>query len=408
MTRILELAPTLADRFYQKGVGYEEVGALEKAIGAFQRAVQAQGSHLDARLALAYHCRRLDRYDEALAHCEAALAGKPCAAAYFTMGHILLGKQAYPAALAAFRRCLTLDPSFQRVRYHLALTYYLQGDYEVAITEFHRATQREADWESYFFLGECYRITRRPREAKRSFQRALTLAHCWVQVDLTKAQLGACERLIEFPDDHLLSVKDRAYCDHGIAYLGSGQDDGVDIPPYLFYHFDYEHLAMTLQRLLALQEAQGWAWEVILPVDIISLPLALALAELLDVGTEPIVGAPTLIVQALGETIEGMQDAREQVSEGQSFCLLLCWRDEWRPDVVGVATPLLGSLPWYHPPLIGSAGDAHARHDGWMDPRPPEAIARDIRRALHALGPHPSAAAQRRYYETHDQLRWKL
>ncbi|MBA3533858.1 MAG: hypothetical protein H0T73_18220 [Ardenticatenales bacterium] len=89
--------------------------------------------------------------DKALLHCEAALAEEPSATAY-----------------------------------------YLQGEYEVAITEFHGAAQRGADWATYFFLAECYRLTQRPLEVLRYLRRTLTLATCWEQSDLTHTQSCAC------------------------------------------------------------------------------------------------------------------------------------------------------------------------------------------------------------------------
>ncbi|MBA3534208.1 MAG: hypothetical protein H0T73_19985 [Ardenticatenales bacterium] len=122
----------------------------------------------------------------------------------------------------------------------------------------------------------------------------------------------ACERLAEFPHSHSLTPKGQAYCDHCIIYLGGGKDDGLTIPPYLSYHFDYPQLATTLRRFLALAEAQGWR---------------------------------SLVVQALGETVEGLQDSAESLPGARTFCVLLCWPEPWRPDVVGLATPLLGALP---------------------------------------------------------------
>lgn len=408
MTRILDMAQSLAERFYQQGVSHEEVGAVEKAMRAFRHAVEADGSHVDARLALAYHCHRLNRLDEAIAHCKQLLASKPCAAAYFSLGHLLIAGQQYAAALAALRRCMELDSDYEQARYHIAFTYYLQGEYEVAITEFYRVALREADWETLFFLAECYRMTRRPGAAEHFFRRALNRAITWGQVELTRGQVAACQRLAEFPPQHTLTLKDRAYCDSGVIYLGSASDDGIAIPPHLFYHFSYQDVARTLERLLALRGSLGWCWQAVVPVDIVSLPLALALAKRLGVGTEPRKGAAALVVQALGETVEGLQDAVEQMGESRTFCLLASWPEEWYPDLVGLTTPIRGSLPWYHPdplPALTIRTQERATNP-WMDPRPPEAIADDILSALKALPPERQRAEQLRYYEQHPHLRW--
>lgn len=416
MTRILDLGQAVADRFYQEGIRHEETGEVEEALRAFRRAVRADATHVDAHLALAYHCHRLNRFDEAVAHCEAALAVRPHAEAYFSLGHVLIARQQYEAALRALRHCLEIDPSYDPARYQIAFIYYLQGDYEVAITEFHRAAHHEPDWETLFFLGECYRMTRRPQEAEKVFRRALSMAINWGQVELTRGQLQACQRLAEFPPDQALSVKDRAYCDCGVVYLGTSLDDGVAIPPYVFYHFTYVDLARTLRRFLALQQAEGWTWDVVLPVDIVSLPLALALARTFGVGTEPLPGGRTLVVQALGETVEGLQDAAEGLDDAQTFCLLACWAEEWYPDVVGLMTPLVGALPWYRPGtrsrlqngLMTRPAPADGPTTPWRDARPAEEIADDLLHALATLPDEPTLPAQLAYYRHHPNLRWSL
>lgn len=408
MTRILDMAQSLAERFYQQGVSHEEVGAVEKAMRAFRRAVEADGSHVDARLALAYHCHRLNRLDEAITHCKQLLASRPCAAAYFSLGHLLIAGQQYAAALSALRRCLELEPRYEQARYLIAFIYYLQGEYEVAITEFHRVALREADWETLFFLAECYRMTRRPAEAERFFHRARGRATTWGQVELTHGQITACQRLAEFSPHHTLTLKDRVYCDSGVIYLGTASDDGIAIPPHLFYHFSYQDVARTLERLLALKGRLGWIWQAVVPVDIVSLPLALALAKRLGVGTEPRKGGHTLVVQGLGETVEGLQDAVERPGENRTFCLLASWPEEWYPDLVGLTTPIPGSLPWYHPdplPSLSNRTEGRAIHP-WMDSRPPETIANEILSAMGALPPERQRAAQLRYYEQHPRLRW--
>ncbi|MDQ4077849.1 MAG: tetratricopeptide repeat protein, partial [Chloroflexota bacterium] len=220
MTRILDLTQSLADRFYYEGVSYEELGEMDEAMRAFERAVQADRTHAPAHLALAYHCRRLDRIKQAVVHCRAAVAVQEDAEAYFTLGHMLSAAQELDDALAAFRRCLDLDPEYDQARYQVAFVYYLKGEYEVAITEFHRAAHHEPDWETLFFLGECYRMTRRPAEAERVFRRALSLTSSWGQVEITRCQLQACRRLAEFPTEQPLNIKDRTYCDCGVVYLG--------------------------------------------------------------------------------------------------------------------------------------------------------------------------------------------
>lgn len=405
MSRILPLAPSLADRFYQEGVACEEAGALEAAMLAFERAVRADGGHAEAHLALAYHYRRLERLEEALAHCKRAVEIRPGAETFFALGYLHVARRAFPEALAALRRCLEYDAHHARAAYQIAFVYYLRGQYDVAITEFHRAAQRESDWETLFFLGECYRMTRRPSEGEYTFRRALALCSNWGQIEITRAQISACQRLAEFPAECTLSLKDRAYCDCGVVYLGSASDDGLDIPPYLFYRFAYRDVARTLHRLVSLSTARAWQWQAVMPADIVSLPVALALSEWWQLGTEPLRGSRTLVVQALGESSAGLQEAVDRVGDAHSFCLALCWPEEWRPDFVGLATPLSSVLPWYGERPAGS-DQADSLPSPWLDVRPAEAIARDILFAMRGLPKDPTLEAQLAYYEQHPHLRW--
>lgn len=339
--------------------------------------------------------------------------------AYFNLGHALIDKSEHEAALAALRRCLELEPNFARAQYEIAFVYYLKGEYDVAITEFHRAAQIEPDWETYFFLGECYRLTWRSDEAERMYRKAMPLAASWGQVEITKAQLECVARQREFPSRKDLTVKDRYYCDSGVVYLGAGQDDGLEIHPYFFYHFSYQDLAVTLKRLLALIEALDLKFDAVAPVDIVSHPLAMALARRLGVGTEPQTGGDTLLVQALGETVEGLQDALERTGGATTFCLAASWEEDWAPDILGIHTPLPNSVPWYRVGTllrVGSSVESTTIDDsmkeiepeaGFVDPRPAESIATEILQALDNVPDEPTLSAQVNYYrQMHRRLRF--
>lgn len=415
MTQILDFARCRAEKLYQQAVELEQEGDLDEALALLKQAVALDSSHADARVALSFHYRRIGQVDEALAHCQAAIRHAPSAEGYFSLGQALIDKSEHEAALTALRRALEYNPSLAPAQYKIAFVYYLRGDYDVAITEFHRAAQMDADWETYFFLGECYRLTRRCPEAERMFRRAMPLAASWGQVELTKAQLACVARLREFPQHAELSVKDRYYADSGTVYLGTGQDDGLQIHPYFFYHFSYTDIAITLKRLLTLIDAADWRFDAVAPVDIVSLPLALALAHRLGVATEPVPGGQTLLVQALGETVEALQDALDQAPGATTFCLAASWEEDWAPDLMGIHTPLPSSVPWYR---LGALTGIEALAAGLLadrgratpieaDPRPAETIATDILQAIDSTPDDPTLESQRVYYcEQHTKLRF--
>lgn len=418
MNQILDFNRCRAERLYRQGLECERDGDQAGALTLFEQAVALDPRHADARVALAFHCRRLGRIDDAIAHCRAVLDIEPHPVAYFNLGHALIDKNEHEAALDALRHCLELQPTFARAQYEIAFVYYLKGEYDVAITEFHRAAQIEPDWETYFFLGECYRFTRRSTEAERMYRKAMPLAGSWGQVELTKAQLECVARQREFPTESELTVKDRYYCDSGIVYLGAAQDTGLDIHPYFFYHFSYDDLAVTLKRFLAVIEALNLHFSAVAPVDIVSHPLAMALARRLGVGTEPRPSGNTLLVQALGETVEGLQDALERTPGATTFCLAASWEEDWAPDILGIHTPLPSSVPWYRVGTLARVQTEVANavvadtepietDASFVDPRPAEMIATDILQALDRVQDEPTLSAQVNYYRVaHRRLRF--
>ncbi len=403
MSNIVDFTQSRAEKLYKEGIYHEEQGRYTDAVAAFEQVVQLNPSHVEAHLGLAYSYQRLEQTEDALHHARIAVSLKPSARAHFILGHALLTKREFAAALDELRACLDLDPDFAEARYQIAFSYYLQGDYNVAITEFHRVAQRQPDWETLFFLGESYRLTMRPTEAERTFRRALGVTTNWTQVELTRGQLESALRLHEFPAAHTFTMKDRLYCDNGTVYLGTSLDDGVRIPPYLVHHFSNDDIARTLSRLLHLKAAHEWHWDSVWAVDTVSMPLAVAMARLFSLPFQPASGDRALVVQALGEQVLPLQETVAQTKAVNSFCLLSCWTDEWLADITGLLTPLTGSLPWYR--VTTSA-------DGTMpsvaiDSRPPEEIATELLETLVALPAEPNLTAQLDYYHRHSRLRWE-
>lgn len=401
MANIVDFSHSRAERLYRDGVLHEERGRFDEALRVFQQVVQLNPSHVEAHISLAFGYHRNEQYEEALHHARIAVSLKPSARAHFALGHALLSRRDTLAALDEFRACLTFDPDFADARYQIAFAYYLQGDYDVAITEFHRVALRNPDWETFFFMGECYRLTMRSAEAERTFRKALAIAGNWTQVELTRGQLDAALRLGEFPDGHIFTMKDRLYCDTGTIYLGTTRDDGVRIPPYLIHHFNYEDIARTLQRFRHLKKSQGWTWDTIWAVDDTSLPLAMAMASLFNLKVQAPNGARPLVVQAIGENVTTFQETVAEVKSVNSFCLLTCWAEEWHADITGVVTPLVGSVPWHR-----KNQKEGVPAETLVDSRPPDQIAHDILTTLKMLPAEPNLTAQLDYYHRHHRLRW--
>jgi tetratricopeptide (TPR) repeat protein len=136
--------PTYPDLRHSLGILYLRLNRLNEAAGAFKEAVRLNPNYIKARIDLLKTLKRIgdidqalvhgefvlskgikypdvfvtigeleyarQRYDNALAHAENALAAKPTyAAAYYLTGQVLEQKGKYQEATAAYSQCLQLD-----------------------------------------------------------------------------------------------------------------------------------------------------------------------------------------------------------------------------------------------------------------------------------------------------------
>ena len=78
------------------------------------------------------------------AGCVAAQSFKPEAIQQANLGVTLAKKEDYPAAIAAYRRALALDPRLPNLNLNLGLAYFKEGDFRAAVSAFEKepATER--------------------------------------------------------------------------------------------------------------------------------------------------------------------------------------------------------------------------------------------------------------------------
>jgi tetratricopeptide (TPR) repeat protein len=110
--RALELDPSLADAWYQKGVMQADGQKWLDAVASFQKAVDASAGHGPARLALAEMWIRLGGFDQAAKELETVLrlnAQHP--GAHYGLGLVYLQKGDLATAETEFRRALTFEPN---------------------------------------------------------------------------------------------------------------------------------------------------------------------------------------------------------------------------------------------------------------------------------------------------------
>ena len=399
MTTILDFRQGVAQRLLREGRRYEAKGDLSAAADTYRRAVEMDPDFCPARLALADQYRKLGRFEEALEQCRIAVELMPDAHTHLQLAQLLMELGHFAEAESALLHVLRDEPENNVARFTLAFLYYRRRDYATAITEFYRVAQLDPNWATFFFLGDCYFSLERFDVAQRVWKTALLYATSSDEFDLTRNALQRVRRYLEFPQRDYADLKAHYYREDGVVYLGTAEDDGLHIPPYISHDFTFRDIAVTLRRLVALLEALGMTFDAVAPVDIVSLPLALALSQWWGTRTEPLPTDHVLLVQALGREAASLRMVAEEQMSVITFCLSVGWREPWLPDLIGVVAPLKSSVPWYAP------DDPHADAQCQLDRA--DHLAQTLLQEMHTLPPDPNLDAQLAYYtEQHRLLRF--
>jgi len=316
-------------------------------------AIAADPTLRDAHNALAFHYQQQGLLAKAADEFAAVANLADDYFAHFNLGFVLIELERYDEAEREFRRCLELDPGDAAARLELAHIHAARGEYAAALALLEIPRQRYYDdWAVFHLLGRCLFQLQRYDEAQQAWQQALALATTSdVQFELL-ANLQSIERRREFHT--CVGLKDDLYAQDGIICLGSAMDDGITISPLRDYQVSERDAAHTLHRLLALARSSNWRFGGVTAPDLISKPLAVALAHLLDIPQvnlhhPPETTAPILIAIAVGRSADLFAIARERLpAPGPGFCLALNWTrgSKLMPEIVGVVVEGMCTVTW--------------------------------------------------------------
>ena len=123
--RVIEQAPTLVQTETWTAQGIELEGAdAEAALRAYECAIAADPSRLDARINLGRLLHELERFDDAeRAYRDAIAAGGDDPLLYFNLGVLLDDTDRKQEAMQAYETALRKDPQLADCHYNLALLY---------------------------------------------------------------------------------------------------------------------------------------------------------------------------------------------------------------------------------------------------------------------------------------------
>lgn len=320
----------------------------------FKRAIEADPSIAAAHNALGLHYQRKGLLTKAADEFRTAALLSGDYDSCFHLGRTLADLERYAEAEEAFRQCLAVDADAPSARYELAYVRYAQGQFAEALTQFQSlAEEFPEDWELKAAAADCHMGARDYAAAERALREALRTAPASADTFALREALLVARRHLELSPQQPVGFKDLLYTEHGVICLGSGRDDGLDIPVYQEYTFTYSDVAITCRRLLMLISEYPWQFNAVVSVDADSMPLAIALSQLLEV---PVLRVEelceddfVLVMLAVGIQPELCEVTLEHIPGRMlSFAFALTWQpqEELVNDIVGVPCKGRCTLPW--------------------------------------------------------------
>ena len=224
---------TLGCFFNNLGNSYSDIGNIESALLALERAVEINPTLSESRVNLGNIYLKKDRVTDAISEYQAALEINPNdAKTHNNLGNAYTQRNWLNYAVSEYIQSLELDPKFVDAHKNLAIAYSKQERFGQAIAQLRQAIILEPkDAGCYSQLGDVYGQMDKYQEAISQYKKALT-----IKGDLVEANYGlaVCYNKLGWVDDEIqayervLAVKPdmfAALVNLGNAYFGQKKYD---------------------------------------------------------------------------------------------------------------------------------------------------------------------------------------
>jgi len=170
-------APERAVRHLDVGDELRELGRLDEADAAYQRAIALEPGFAQAYVGLAHCARRRGDHPTALTHFLAAAEAAPeRAVRHFDVGDELRALGRLDEAEAAYRRAIALEPGFAQAHAGLGHCARCRGDRLAALARFSAAAEAAPEQAvRHLDVGDDLRELGRLEEAETAYERAVAL-----------------------------------------------------------------------------------------------------------------------------------------------------------------------------------------------------------------------------------------
>ena len=172
-----ELADLKVQSHYNLGLAYYHSGQIEKAIAAYQKAIQLEPNFADAYGGLGVIYWRSGNLNDAIRHCQKAIKIAPENIEFHkNLTRIYWQKRMYDAAAVGYRIILELNPSDENALHHLGLILVSKQEYHEAVSCFQKVLQTNPDNAlTHGALGTAYYKLGEKDPAIHEFQEVLRL-----------------------------------------------------------------------------------------------------------------------------------------------------------------------------------------------------------------------------------------
>ena len=204
--RNLNKIQTLGCFFNNLGNSYSDIGDIDSALLAFERAVQINPTLSESRTNLGNIYLKKGQLADAISEYQAALQINPHdAKTHNNLGNAYTRRNWLNYAVDEYLESLKLDPNFTDAYKNLAIAYCKQERFGPAITQLEQAIVLEPkDADCYSQLGDVYNQTGNYEQAISQYKKALRIKR-----DLVGAHYGLalCYNRTGMVDDEIYSYK---------------------------------------------------------------------------------------------------------------------------------------------------------------------------------------------------------
>lgn len=173
----IALDPTYVVAYYNRGLTYVNLGALDLALEDYRRVLTLDPDYAPAyRQRAKIHARRGD-LERALADYDAALARNPKEASlYHDRANIYYRLKLYDRAIENYDEAVRLDPDYIEAYLNRGLTRVAKDDAVGALEDYNQALRRDPQRAvAYHYRGQAYAVLDRYSEALADYERAVAL-----------------------------------------------------------------------------------------------------------------------------------------------------------------------------------------------------------------------------------------